>query len=900
MVLSDDFYYQPIRLDTINTQVYTDLLAKEGDAGGRGLKVTLTENGVVKNTTGITLNLKWEHTSVADLQGLEPFEVVDLTKGIYKLKYPTNMLQRGTVKAFIQIIDNGGLAGSRNIKIKVDSTVGDDTAIESSNEFAALVTALVKTNHMENLLNEAIANITVDSEVITARNSTAKGKTFTVLDQRIEEIEDDTYFPATNALVSPDFEAATGWTADKATLAVANNVASVTGNGTDAYANLYQSNTNVAVIGDKVYLRVRARVTNALCTSLQLSTTSFAQPVFINNPVANQWYDIYDVIDATATNAILTIRANYADAATANGKVMQVEKPVKINLTTAFGLLTPTVEQMYSLMSQFTNGHFKGTASLSQPALVLAKTLSMEAQFNAAIAGVTVDDETINARVGEDSTTHATLKARLDTEKSTIDQSLVTMGQQLAQTDNRIDNIVTSAGNYYLKCLQTDTGALLVVASGAIAGQINLASVSPRLDTFTPIVGDYVRLVSNALTAELVDVRIGADGKTYATAGISVRSQLDFYDDLLSEVKVPGSDNLIDTSAYEGASFLTKFPNAYTSYSLAKFKKGFLKNEESYCLIMELGDGTLVTDANIHCRLYVDGVQRVDANIGAKISSLSVTNGDTLSNLNEVRLAYFTSYADFTIANIRFVKWIDRENEYDGYYLGTAATKEYVDAKAGAFKLSGKSVYSFGDSLMYGHYSLDGILDGLVDAYNMVYTKYARNGDKILGTSAGSISYQIANASATEPDFIVFDGLTNDAYDDTVTYNSGQITTGYTGGYATSTFQGSFENILYNLRLKYPNAHIIYVTPHHMPTRSYAAQKTWHDAALEVCKKWAIPVVDIFDYGQINTNIDSLRIQYSYNNLGETSGGNGTHLTGAGYDKYYKPLIENQMLKMLT
>ena len=144
MVLSDDFYYQPIRLDTINTQIYTDLIAKEGDAGGRGLKVTITENGVTKNTTGITLNLKWEHTAVADLQGLDPFEAVDLTKGIYKLKYPTNMLHKGAVKALIQIIDNGGLAGSRNLKIKVDSTVGDDTAMESSNEFRALASALVE------------------------------------------------------------------------------------------------------------------------------------------------------------------------------------------------------------------------------------------------------------------------------------------------------------------------------------------------------------------------------------------------------------------------------------------------------------------------------------------------------------------------------------------------------------------------------------------------------------------------------------------------------------------------------------------------------------------------------------------------------------------------------------
>lgn len=110
--------------------------------------------------------------------------------------------------------------------------------------------------------------------------------------------------------------------------------------------------------------------------------------------------------------------------------------------------------------------------------------------------------------------------------ETTYAPDLVSVKQQLAEADTRIDGIVTSAGDYYLKCLQTDTGALLVVASGAIAGQINLASVSPRLDTFTPIAGDYVRLVSNGLTAELIDTRIGNDGVVNPTAGGSVRRQI--------------------------------------------------------------------------------------------------------------------------------------------------------------------------------------------------------------------------------------------------------------------------------------------------------------------------------------------------------------------------------------
>lgn len=143
-ILSNNFYYQPLKIDSVNTQVYGDFIAKEGDANGRGLLVTLTENGLLKDTTGITLNLKWAHTTVAGVQGLDPFESIDLTKGLYKVTYPTNMLRKGKVDAFIQIIDSGSVIGSRNIKINVEATVGDDTAIESSNEFRALASALVE------------------------------------------------------------------------------------------------------------------------------------------------------------------------------------------------------------------------------------------------------------------------------------------------------------------------------------------------------------------------------------------------------------------------------------------------------------------------------------------------------------------------------------------------------------------------------------------------------------------------------------------------------------------------------------------------------------------------------------------------------------------------------------
>ena len=143
MVLADSFYYQPVQIDTINTRVNADIFAKEGDANSRGMVVQITENGMIKDTTGITLRLQWSHISVA-VSGFTDFEVVDATKGLYKVKYPTSMLHRGRVEAFIRITDNGILSGTRNLMITVERMVGSDKTIEASDDFSALQTALIQ------------------------------------------------------------------------------------------------------------------------------------------------------------------------------------------------------------------------------------------------------------------------------------------------------------------------------------------------------------------------------------------------------------------------------------------------------------------------------------------------------------------------------------------------------------------------------------------------------------------------------------------------------------------------------------------------------------------------------------------------------------------------------------
>ena len=158
MVLADSFYYQPVQIDTINTRVNADLFAKEGDANGRGMVVQITENGMIKDTTGITLRLQWSHISVVS-SGFTDFEVVDATKGLYKVKYPTSMLHRGRVEAFIRISDNGILSGTRNLLITVERMVGSDETMEAADDFSALQTALTRLSAWEATYSQELVSL---------------------------------------------------------------------------------------------------------------------------------------------------------------------------------------------------------------------------------------------------------------------------------------------------------------------------------------------------------------------------------------------------------------------------------------------------------------------------------------------------------------------------------------------------------------------------------------------------------------------------------------------------------------------------------------------------------------------------------------------------------------------
>lgn len=173
----------------------------------------------------------------------------------------------------------------------------------------------------------------------------------------------------TNILVNSDFSnGATSWVLSYGTGTVSSGILSLTGNGTQPNPTVLQNVQNItAVTGHKYYQYIDAMVTDSICTkiimNLQVNTTgSVANGMSIISPQANQWYhlSVLGTVTSYQNGYILRpmwISNYYADAATANGKVMQIKNPVCIDLTAMFGAGNePTKAQCDALFSNYING----------------------------------------------------------------------------------------------------------------------------------------------------------------------------------------------------------------------------------------------------------------------------------------------------------------------------------------------------------------------------------------------------------------------------------------------------------------------------------------------------------------------------------------------------------------
>ncbi|MGR6974026.1 SGNH/GDSL hydrolase family protein [Streptomyces cynarae] len=200
--------------------------------------------------------------------------------------------------------------------------------------------------------------------------------------------------------------------------------------------------------------------------------------------------------------------------------------------------------------------------------------------------------------------------------------------------------------------------------------------------------------------------------------------------------------------------------------------------------------------------------------------------------------------------------------------------------------LAGRSVYAFGDSIVYGHVYPRSFADLVAEQEGMTLTKFARNGATIGAdphASGGQILEQVEEATDIAPDFVIFDGGTNDAQ-----------SIFRDRAYDVSTYAEELERTLNTMKRKWPTARIVYVAAHKLGSRDWDTQVALRKVTLQACRQSDVAIADVFGETTFDTRDDGQRAKYTFDELVNGfpgTDGSGTHPNMAGITTFYVPVV---------
>lgn len=185
---------------------------------------------------------------------------------------------------------------------------------------------------------------------------------------------ENVYYPLTNLVTNGNFvDGTTGWAVGtSATIAVVETILSITATGSYAYGSTNYVTSLAAANGKKIYIRAKCKVTSANCTNIFVNMTGstggnvlyFSQ----TTPTQNTVYTVSGITtcDATMTGNInIEFRHSYADATTANGKVMEVQNVMAFDLTAIFGAGNePTAAEMDAILAADGTSYWDGARNV--------------------------------------------------------------------------------------------------------------------------------------------------------------------------------------------------------------------------------------------------------------------------------------------------------------------------------------------------------------------------------------------------------------------------------------------------------------------------------------------------------------------------------------------------------
>lgn len=160
---------------------------------------------------------------------------------------------------------------------------------------------------------------------------------------------------------------------------------------------------------------------------------------------------------------------------------------------------------------------------------------------------------------------------------------------------------------------------------------------------------------------------------------------------------------------------------------------------------------------------------------------------------------------------------------------------------------------------------------------------FARGVKTSSGADVPTILDQIGQVTGNAM-FNLVEGGTNDE-----DYNvpMGTITSGKNGPFDETTYSGALESAFSQLIAKCHGKKIIYIIPQKMGNTTWQARRyTRFVRAMEICKKWGIPYVNLWDECYLDPTVPAVQNAYYSDEQ---------HLNSNGYD-LTTPIIENKLL----
>lgn len=261
-----------------------------------------------------------------------------------------------------------------------------------------------------------------------------------------------------------------------------------------------------------------------------------------------------------------------------------------------------------------------------------------------------------------------------------------------------------------------------------------------------------------------------------------------------------------------------------------------------------------------------------------------------------------------------WVALAEKETEYEEY--GSKLLQEWLKLQIEKYgysnPLKGKTIYNFGDSISNGQGNLVGdkrlgpaelvALDN-----DMVCTDFAVSGSTMSTAGGGNYILKRINdaisASPITPDFVLLAGGINDLKvtsvgDFSEPSSNDDFGEEYIGLLDTSNFSGAFETAIYRILNAWPGTQLIYMTDHKMPSHYNDGTETLYQTAEKICKKWCVPILDMWNSGGLNMSVLANNKAYGTGDANlDGIHTDTTHPNGEAYRLYYVPKLKSKLLE---